>query len=129
LSNEMAQNVGSLIGGMVKDAFDQPYEIKELSFDLVWNLGIPCVLLLLALSILGYTCKEMIQSFYYEEETKFDLILKIILSIALVLSTLLVLIKFGHLLFLNFVVAFVVLFTFGLIFLGFSSLFANERTN
>jgi hypothetical protein len=129
LSDEMAQNVGSLFGGLIKDAFDQPYEIKEMSFDLVWNLGFPCLLLMIALGILGYISKNMIYSFFFEEESGFDFILKIILSIALVLSTLLVLIKFSHLLFLNLVVAFVALFLFGLIILGFGSLIAKERTN
>ncbi|MGD6963995.1 hypothetical protein ACQCVB_17400 [Fictibacillus phosphorivorans] len=128
LSDEMAENVGSVIGGFIKEIFDQPYEIKKMSFDLLWNMGLPCLFLFIALCILGYVSREMIYAFWEEEESGIDRFLKIILTIALLLSTILVLIKFGHLLFLNIVVAFVALFLFGLLILGFGSLFAKEHT-
>jgi hypothetical protein len=130
LSHEMAQNVGSIFVKPFKDALKQPYEIREMSFDIVWNLGLPCLLLLAALCILGYISKEMIQSFFYEDETRVDFVIKIILSVGLVLSTILVLINFGHLLFLNLIVAFVAIFIFALFIFGFGSIFtAKERTN
>ncbi|MBH0171527.1 hypothetical protein [Fictibacillus sp. 18YEL24] len=62
-----------------------------MSSDLLWNMGLLCLFLFIALCILGYVSEEMIYSFWEEEESGIDRILKIILIIALLLSTILVL--------------------------------------
>jgi hypothetical protein len=127
LSSEMAHNIGSMFVKTIKDAFEQPYQIDEKSYSFILNLAIPCIFLAISLGILSYISWGMILSFNEDKESKVDYYIKIILSIALVLSTVLVLIKFGQLLLLNVIVGLSALFILALIISGFASLVNKER--
>ncbi|GGB62061.1 hypothetical protein [Fictibacillus barbaricus] len=129
LSEEMAQNLGSVFGGIIKEAFDQPHVLRKMSFDPFWNLAFPCLLLFVSLFILGFICKDLLRSIPFKNDSGLDLVLKIILSISLVFSTVLVLIKCGQLLFLNVVVTVVTLIFFSVLTLCISSLFSKNRVN
>jgi hypothetical protein len=84
LSSEMADSIGSSISAIFLEAFDKPYELKEMSYDLVWNLGVPLLLLLIATAVFGYVLYHLCVSIFRDENTKLTYVWKGILSLALI---------------------------------------------
>lgn len=84
LSSEMADSIGSSISAIFLEAFDKPYEVKEMSYDLVWNLGVPLLLLLIATAVFGYALYLIWVSIFRDENTKVTYVWKGILSLALI---------------------------------------------
>lgn len=118
LSGEAADNLISSLIGVIKNAVGEPYEPAKMSYDMLWNLAVPCSLLLITVALLVYITKDFISKSFHDKESKIDFVLKIILAISLIGVSVLMLIKFVHLLFLNLVVAGVALFIFAVLFAG-----------
>ncbi|MYL55891.1 hypothetical protein GLW20_00015 [Virgibacillus halodenitrificans] len=76
LSSEMADSIGSSIFAVFLEAFDKPYELKEKSYDLVWNLGVPLLLLLVATAVFGYVFYHICVSILRDENTKLTYVWK-----------------------------------------------------
>jgi hypothetical protein len=83
LSSEMAESIESSISAIVMEIFEKPYELRETSYDLVWNLGVPLLLLLIATVIFGFILYHLFVSIFREENNQLTYIWKGVLSLAL----------------------------------------------
>ena len=115
LSSEMMDSIGSTISAFFLSVFDKPYELAETSYDLVWNLGLPLTLCLVATSIFGYILYLLGASIFDEENTKYTYTWKVPLLLVLIYVVYLSAIKTFGLLVLNIAVAGVIIFSFVLI--------------
>lgn len=84
LSSEMVDTLGSSISAIFLEAFEQPYELKAMSYDLVWNLGLPLLLLLIATVVFGYVLYHLCVSIFRDENTKLTYAWKGILSLVII---------------------------------------------
>jgi hypothetical protein len=115
LSSDMANRISSSIAAMFKDALDQPYEIHKTSYDIIWNLAVPLLLLIIVTAILGTVGFYLIKSIFIDTDTKLNIALKCMISIGLVYVTVMSLLKTVNLFVLNFAVAFIAFLFFALI--------------
>lgn len=127
LSSEMADSLGSSISAIFLEAFDKPYELKEMSYDLVWNLGVPLLLLLIATAVFGYVLYHLCVSIFRDENTKLTYVWKGILSLALIYTLANSAVKTFGVLVLNLAVAATVVLFF--LFIGYflNSIFNSEE--
>jgi hypothetical protein len=130
LSSEMAESIESSISAIFLEAFEKPYEIKETSYDLVWNLGAPLLLLLIATVIYGFILYHLFVSIFREENNKLTYIWKGILFLALMYIQGISIMKTFDVLILNLAVAATVVLFFlfvGWILAGLSDLFRDNQ--
>ncbi|WLR60630.1 hypothetical protein [Guptibacillus hwajinpoensis] len=128
LSSEAADSLISGFVGIIKNAVGEPYEPAKMSYDMLWNLAIPCFLLLISVSLLAYITKDFIFKSFEEQESQVDFVLKIILVISLIIVSVFVLIKFVQLLFFNLIVAGVALFIYAILFAGIKEIIPNSES-
>jgi len=128
LSSEVADSIGSTISAIFLEAFDKPYELKEMSYDLVWNLSVPLLLLLIATAVFGYVLYHLCMSIFREEgNTNLTYAWKSGLSLALIYVLVNSAIKTFGILVLNLAVAATVVLFFLFIGYFFNSLFNSEE--
>jgi hypothetical protein len=112
LSSEMAESIKSSVSAIFLEAFDKPYQLKETSYDLVWNLGTPLLLLIIATAIFGYVLYHLCVSISRDENNTITYIWKGILSLALMYTLGISVMKTFDILLLNLAVAVTVVLFF-----------------
>jgi hypothetical protein len=127
LTSEMVESIGSSISAIFLEAFDKPYELKETSYDVVWNLGAPLLLLLIATFIFGYVLYQLGVSIFRDENTKLTYVWRGFLSLALIYVLANSAIKTFGVLVLNLAVAATVVIFFLFIAYFLTSFFNNEE--
>ncbi|MDV2582204.1 hypothetical protein [Alkalibacillus haloalkaliphilus] len=55
----MIERIGSSFSAIFLGAFDKPFEVQETSYHVLWNLGVPLVLLITATILFGYVLDQL----------------------------------------------------------------------